>query len=113
MRANKQFIRSIVLAMGIIFTVMASSALAMSRDLVGAVVKTDQGAAISTDGGEYLVLGKDLTPMIGKTVLLNGNTESGVLANTIRVKTVKIMSNKDLIDPPPAKIVPARPGKSA
>jgi hypothetical protein len=107
MRANKTLICSMVLAVGIFFTVAASPALAMNEDLVGAVVKTDQGAAFSTDAGEYLFLGKNLTGMIGKTVSVTGNVEDGVLSNTIRVKSAKVLSNKDYIDPSTARSAPA------
>jgi hypothetical protein len=108
MPSNKTLIRSIVVAMSIVFTFAVASAFAASENLIGAVVKTDQGTALSTDGGEYLLLGKDLSGMIGKTVSVTGNAEDGALVNTIRVKSVKVLSNKDFVDPMPPKAGPAK-----
>ncbi len=99
MRTNRPIIRTILVAVVALLAFTVTPALAMNESLVGAVVKTDQGAALSTDGGEYLFLGKDLTKMIGKTVAVTGNVEEGVLTQTIRVKTVKVIADKDLIDP--------------
>ncbi|MFZ0243514.1 MAG: hypothetical protein WAL90_17885 [Desulfobacterales bacterium] len=92
-------IRLSALIIGIVFLLTASAALAMSEELVGAVVKTDQGCALSTAGGEYLILGKDLTGLIGKTVAVTGNVEMGTMSKTIRVHSVKVLKNKDIIDP--------------
>ncbi|MGW8187403.1 MAG: hypothetical protein ACWGNK_09045 [Desulfobacterales bacterium] len=84
---------------GIVFLLTASAALAMNEELVGAVVKTDQGCVLSTDNGEYLILGKDLTGLEGKTVAVTGNVEDGVKSMTIRVNSVKVLTRKDIIDP--------------
>lgn len=64
------------------------------------MVKTDQGVALSTDGGEYLLLNKDLENLTGKTVAVTGNVEDGVLSKTIRVASVKVLNPRDIIDPP-------------
>jgi hypothetical protein len=77
----------------------ASAALAMNEELVGALVKTDQGCVLSTENGEYLILGKDLTGLEGKTVAVTGNVEDGAKSKTIRVNSVKVLNNKDIIDP--------------
>jgi hypothetical protein len=103
MKNNNALVRSIILAAGILLIVSASSALASTEALDGAVVKTDQGAALSTDGGEYLILGNNLSGMIGNTVLAKGNVESGVLSITIRILSDKVLSRRDLIDPSTAK----------
>lgn len=100
MKRNKTLIHSIVLAIGIFFAATATPALAMNEDLVGAVIKTDQGAALSTNSGEYLVLGKDLSVMIGKTVVVVGNVENGILSKAIRAQSVKVLDETDIIDPP-------------
>ena len=96
---NMTLIRSLALAFGIILAATVSSALAMKEDIVGAVVKTDQGAALSTNAGEYLPIGKDLSGMIGKTVVVVGNVEDGVLSKTIRPKSIMVLKDKDLVDP--------------
>ena len=109
MLTNKKLIRSIVVTMGIMFTFAAASAFAATTEnMIGAVVKTDQGTALSTDGGEYLFLGNDLSAMTGKTLSVTGYVENGVLVNTIWVKSFKVLSNEDLIDPSPHGAGPAR-----
>ena len=87
------------LVIGIVFLLTASAALAMDEELIGAVVRTDQGSALSTDSGEYLILGKDLTGLEGKTVAVKGKVELGVDSKTIRVNSVKVLNSKDIIDP--------------
>jgi hypothetical protein len=99
MQRNKTLIRAIVMTAAIFFAATATSALAMNEDLVGAVVKTDQGAALSTDSGEYLVLGKNLSDMTGETVAVTGNVEDGVISKTIRAQSVKVLDKNDIIDP--------------
>jgi hypothetical protein len=99
MKPSKTLIRSLVLAAGIILVATVSSALAMNEDIIGAVVKTDSGAALSSYSGEYLIIGKDLSGMIGKTVAVVGNVEHGVLSKSIDAQSVKVLSNKDLVDP--------------
>jgi hypothetical protein len=107
MQRNQTLIRSIVVAIGLLFAFTATAAWAAPASLVGAVVKTDQGTALSTDSGEYLLLGKDLSGMIGKTVSVTGNVEDGALTNTIQVKSVRVLSDKDVIDPTAPKTAPA------
>jgi hypothetical protein len=108
MLTNKKLIRSIVVTMGIMFTFAVTSAFTATENLIGAVVTTNQGTALSTDGGEYLFLGNDLSAMTGKTLDVTGYVENGVLANTIWVKSFKVLSNEDLIDPSPHGAGPAR-----
>jgi hypothetical protein len=89
----------LAMVIGIVFLLTASAALAMNEELVGALVKTDQGCVLSTENGEYLILGKDLTGLEGKTVAVTGNVEDGAKSKTIRVNSVKVLNNKDIIDP--------------
>ncbi len=84
---------------GIVFLLTTTAALAVNEELVGAVVKTDQGYALSTDSGEYLVLGKGLDGLEGKTVAVTGNVENGSESSTIRVQSFKVLANKDIVDP--------------
>ncbi len=99
MKSTTTRIGLLATVIGIVFLLTASAALAMNQELVGAVVKTDQGCALSTDSGEYLILGKDLTALDGKTVAITGNVEDGVKTKTIRVNSVKVLNKKDIIDP--------------
>jgi len=107
MKRNKTLFRSIIVVTGILFTLTAVSAFAADEDLVGAVIKTDQGTALSTDSGEYLLLGKDLSGMVGETVAVTGTVDEGALANTIKVTSVKVLNDKDVIDPSAPKTSPA------
>jgi hypothetical protein len=104
MKPSTTRIGLLAMVIGIVFLLTASAALAMNEELVGAVVKTDQGCALSTDSGEYLILGKDLTGLDGKTVTVIGNVEDGVKSKTIRVNSVKVLTNKDIIDPSARKV---------
>ncbi|MEJ2641969.1 MAG: hypothetical protein P8010_20585, partial [Desulfosarcinaceae bacterium] len=88
-----------VLIGGIVFIMSTTSAMAMKEDLVGAVVKTDAGVALSTNGGEYILLGRPLNGMVGKTLSVTGNVENGVESNTIQVHRVKVLADKDIVDP--------------
>jgi len=99
MKSSTTRIGLLTTVIAIVFLLTASAAMAMNEELVGAVIKTDQGCALSTDSGEYLILGKDLTSLEGKTVTITGNVEEGVKSKTIRVNSVKVMTNKDIIDP--------------
>ena len=99
MKVHTSRIGLLVLIGGICFLMATTVALAMNQELVGAVVKTDQGYALSTDSGEYLLLGKGLDGLEGKTVAVTGDVENGSESSTIRVHSFKIVSNKDVIDP--------------
>lgn len=84
---------------GALFMLSTTAALAMNQQLVGAVIKTDQGYALSTNSGEFLILGKRPAKLEGKTVSAKGNVEKGVLASTISVRSYKVVSDKDTVDP--------------
>ena len=83
---------------GLVILMTSTSALAMKETLVGAVVKTDAGVALSTAGGEYLPLGRRLNAMEGKTLAVTGYVENGIESNTIQVRWVKVLADKDIID---------------
>jgi hypothetical protein len=88
-----------VLLGGIVLLSTTTTALAMNTKLIGGVVKTDQGCALSTHSGEYLLLGKSLTNLEGKTVAVTGNVEHGAEISTMRSRSVKVLANKDIVDP--------------
>jgi hypothetical protein len=90
----------LLLAAGIVIVLTAGPAMAMEEEIIGAVVKTDQGAALSTEAGEYLILGKNLDKLIGKTVAVTGQVEEGADTQTIRADSVRILVDKDIVDPP-------------
>ena len=94
MKTKPTMISAMLLACVFLFAATATSALAMNEELIGTVVKTDNGAALSTPDGEYLPLGKDLEIYTGDTVAVTGDVEVGVLAKTIRVASVSILDIK-------------------
>lgn len=99
MKAIASRIGLLALIGGAFFLLTTTAAMAMNEDLIGAVVKTDQGFALSTDSGEYLILGKRPAGLVGETVSAKGNVEKGALANTIRVDSYKVVARKDIVDP--------------
>ena len=99
----------LALAGGIVFLLTATAALAKNEELIGAVVKTDQGYVLSTDSGEYIVLGNRLAGLEGKTVAATGNVENGSLSSTIRVQSFKVLANKDMVDPAMRAVQPKTP----
>jgi hypothetical protein len=103
MKTKPTMIRIMLLIFAFLFAATATSALAMSEELVGTVVKTDNGTALSTDAGEYLILGKNLENLTGKDVAVTGDVEIGALAKTIRVATVSILDVNTAVKPPTAK----------
>lgn len=102
MKSNATVIRLVLLTIVVLFTASATSALAMNEELIGAVMKTDQGVALSTDSGEYLILGRDLKNLTGETVAITGDVEIGAMTKTIHVTSVKLLTPEDVIDPPAA-----------
>jgi hypothetical protein len=100
MKTSSLFVRPMLLAVVLLFTAMLTSAIAMNEELIGALVKTDQGVALSTEGGEYLILDRDMRGLIGETVVVSGNVEHGAMATTIHVTSVRVLDPKDIIDPP-------------
>lgn len=104
MNAKLNIIRPVLLAFVIFFAATATSALAMTEELVGTVVKTDDGVALSTDAGEYLVLGKDLDIYSGDTVAVTGDVEVGALAKTISVASVSMLDVNPVVKPSAAEV---------
>ncbi|MCB2149640.1 MAG: hypothetical protein KQI81_24380 [Deltaproteobacteria bacterium] len=103
MKTKPIMLRTMLLACVFLFVATATSALAMSEELIGTVVKTDKGAALSTDAGEYLILGKDLESYTGDTVAVTGDVEIGAMAKTIRVASVSMLDINPVVKPPAAK----------
>jgi len=75
----------VLLLVGLLAT---TAAMAGEQNITGTVEKTDSGIVISAqDGNTYMVQGKDLSNMVGKTV-----TVTGTLAESESGKTVTIIS---------------------
>jgi hypothetical protein len=66
---------------------VAASVPAGSSEIDGTVQQTEKGLAIVTDTDRYMVSGKDLTDMIGKTVKV-----TGVIAENGEGQVIEVMS---------------------
>lgn len=87
MKRNWMKIIAIMLVVGFMAATMAVAA---EQTITGTVEKTDQGIVISAqDGDNYLVKGKDLTDMVGKTVKAIGTMAEGDSGKTITVMSVE------------------------
>lgn len=68
----------------------ATGAIAEDNSITGTVEKTDQGIVISADdGATYIVMGKDLTEMVGKTVKATGTLAEGKSGKILTVVSVE------------------------
>lgn len=68
----------------------ATGAIAGDQSVTGTVEKTDQGIVIAADdGATYIVMGKDLSEMVGKTVKATGTLEEGASGKTLTVISVE------------------------
>lgn len=80
-------------AIGAIFflAAMVSSAAAMGEQIIGKVVRSDSGNVLVADSGEYLLSGKPVANLTGKTVVADGDVEYGSTAKTLHVDTVRVL----------------------
>ncbi len=68
----------------------ATGVVAGDNSVTGKVEKTDQGIVISADNGDtYIVMGKDLSKMVGKTVKATGTLAEGDSGKTLTVISVE------------------------
>jgi ankyrin repeat protein len=68
----------------------ASGAVAAGESIAGTIQKTDRGIVLSADNGDtYIIIGKDLSEMIGQTVNVTGTLAEGVSGKTLTVISVK------------------------
>lgn len=76
---------AILLAVGLL---AAAGAIANDQSVTGTIEKTGQGIVIATDDGDtYIVMGKDLSGLIGQTV-----KATGTLAENREGKTLTVIS---------------------
>lgn len=79
-----------IAVMLIIGLMAATGAIAGDQSVTGKVEKTDQGIVIAADNGDtYIVMGKDLSEMVGKTVKATGTLEEGASGKTLTVISVE------------------------
>ena len=68
----------------------ATGAIAGDNSITGTVEKTDNGIVISADNGDkYIVMGKDLSEMVGKTVKATGTLAEGKTGKIITIISVE------------------------
>lgn len=68
----------------------ATGVIAGDQSVTGTVEKTDQGIVIAADdGATYIVMGKDLSEMVGKTVKATGTLAEGATGKTLTVISVE------------------------
>lgn len=90
MKFNMKYLMVLLCAAMIALTpAMAMAMVAGGSDTVtGVVEQTEAGVVIAADDGQYLVVGYDLSDMVGKAVRATGTvTESG--GKTIEVTSVE------------------------
>jgi ankyrin repeat protein len=65
---------------------IASGATSANGIITGTIAKTDRGIVLSVDNGDtYIVMGKDLSEMIGQTVKVTGTLAEGSSGKTLTV----------------------------
>ena len=62
-----------------------------TEEISGTVVKTDEGIALFSDQGNYMVEGKDLSEMIGKNVKVTGTVQENQGQKVITVSSVSVV----------------------
>lgn len=90
MKGNLMKWLAVMLIVGLL---AATGAIAGDNSITGTVEKTEKGIVISADNGDqYIVMGKDLSTMVGKTVKATGTLaegKSGKILTVISVEPVK------------------------
>jgi Protein of unknown function (DUF5818) len=85
MKCKMMRVFAVLLVIGLL---AATGAIAGDQSVTGTIEKTDQGIVISADDGDtYIVMGKDLSDMVGQTV-----KATGTLAESQEGKTLTVIS---------------------
>lgn len=101
MKRHRNICNVWVAAVVLTLIISVPAAMAMEEEVVGAVVDTGVGYAISANSGEYIVLNTDLSKYVGDTVAVNGHVEIGADTLTFdHINSIQVLSKQDLIDPP-------------
>jgi hypothetical protein len=92
MKSNMMKWFAVMLVIGML---AATGAIAADDSITGTVEETDNGIVISADNGDqYIVMGEDLSDMVGKTVKATGTLaegKSGKILTVISVEPVEPM----------------------
>lgn len=77
---------ALVLVIGFVFT--AGVALA-EENITGTVKKTETGLILQAVDGTYIIVGQDLSDMVGKKIKATGTVSEGEKGKTLTVMTVE------------------------
>jgi hypothetical protein len=87
MKRNVIKLFAVMLVIGM---VAVAGAIAADDSITGTVEQTDNGIVISADDGDqYIVMGKDLSSMVGQTVKATGTLAEGKSGKIITVISVE------------------------
>ncbi len=87
MKRNVMKLFAVMLVIGML---AATGAIAADDSITGTVEQTDNGIVISADDGDqYIVMGKDLSSMVGKTVKATGTLAEGKSGKILTVISVE------------------------
>jgi len=87
MKRNLIKMFAVLLVVGLL---AATGAIASDESITGTIEKTDQGIVISADNGDsYIVMGKDLSDMVGETVTATGTLAEGQAGKTLTVISIE------------------------
>ena len=76
-----------LLALGLL---SATDVIAGDDSITGTVAKTEQGTVITSENGDtYIVMGKDLSAMVGKTLKVTGTLTENEAGKVITLKRIK------------------------
>lgn len=88
MNTKKKWLRIASIVLAICF-VTSMAAIAGGQGVTGKVEKTSSGIVIQSGADTYMVMGKDLSPMVGKTVKATGTITEGAQGKTLKVTKVE------------------------
>lgn len=94
MEKNSMIGKAVVMAM--VFAFMASVGSVSAEDsITGTIHQSDSGEVRikAEDGADYIVMGADITEMVGKTV-----KATGTLSEEGNVKIIEVMSMEEVIE---------------
>jgi hypothetical protein len=77
---------ALVLAIGFVFTTGVALA---EENITGTVKKTEAGLILQAVDGTYIIVGQDLSDMVGKKIKATGTISEGEKGKTLTVMTVE------------------------
>lgn len=86
MKGNMMKLFAVLLVVGLL---AATGAIAGDAEITGTVEKTDNGIIIKAADGDYIVMGKDLSDQVGKTVKATGTLAEGKSGKILTVVSVE------------------------